>query len=158
MMSGTSKYASKAISKIRVRSPQFKLSLDYDIANNLFKSTPKSISHISVKLRHNAFIDKCVVYIILAFHNEFRDNLHNYKVFPNIDVLLQGDNSFYSQRDCKGDFFPEKLGEQPNFSVPRDPTKKTGLGSSAALTVSFLAATFTFLQMPIYDKNRVPSK
>ena len=75
-----------------------------------------------------------------------------------MEVLLQGDNSFYSQRDCEGDFFPDKLGEQPDFSVPRDPTKKTGLGSSAALTVSFLAATFTFLQMPIYDKNQVPSK
>jgi mevalonate kinase len=29
--------------------------------------------------------------------------------------------------------------------IPKDPTKKTGLGSSAALIVSFLASTLSYL-------------
>ena len=60
------------------------------------------------------------------------------------DIVLRGDNSFYSQRNSRGGFFPDRLNLQPPFSRPTDPSMKTGLGSSAALIVSFLAATFQF--------------
>ena len=64
---------------------------------------------------------------------------------PGFELVLQGDNSFYSQRGCKGNYFPDRLPEQPAFSIPKDPSKKTGLGSSAAMAVSLLAACFKFL-------------
>ena len=60
------------------------------------------------------------------------------------DMVLQGDNSFYSQRGCKDGYFPDKLDSQPKFTVPTDPGKKTGLGSSAAMVVAFVAATHQF--------------
>jgi phosphomevalonate kinase len=43
------------------------------------------------------------------------------------------------------------------FSIPLDPSKKTGLGSSAALIVSFLASllqNFEILDLQDYDKNK----
>ena len=59
-------------------------------------------------------------------------------------MTLQGDNSFYSQRGCSGGFFPDKLDKQPQFTVPSNPNMKTGLGSSAAMVVSFMASTMQF--------------
>ena len=58
--------------------------------------------------------------------------------FKSIKIVLKGDNSFYSQRGS--DYFPDRLRDQPDFSVPINPRLKTGLGSSAAMAVSFLAA------------------
>jgi phosphomevalonate kinase len=43
------------------------------------------------------------------------------------------------------------LENQPKYSVPKDPSKKTGLGSSAALTVSLLAACLQYLGLPTSD-------
>jgi mevalonate kinase len=48
----------------------------------------------------------------------------------------------------------ESLQKQAPNDIPVDPTKKTGLGSSAALIVSFIAATFKITGM-IGDKDDV---
>ena len=64
---------------------------------------------------------------------------------------LLGDNSFYSQRDCTGGFFPNALAEMPEYAVPPDTGKKTGLGSSASMTVAFLAGALRFQDKNIYN-------
>ena len=43
----------------------------------------------------------------------------------------------------------EGLIKQEKHSIPVDPSKKTGLGSSAALIVSFVASTFFLLGLAI---------
>jgi len=54
----------------------------------------------------------------------------------------------------EGQFNLESLQKQASNEIPVDPTKKTGLGSSAALIVSFIASTFKIAGI-IGDKDDV---
>lgn len=51
----------------------------------------------------------------------------------------------------KEDFNYENLKNLDKCRVPLDPTKKTGLGSSAALITSFLGAMLPFMGIIAYD-------
>lgn len=101
--------------EIRVKSEQFGLNVSYDLAGNG---------------KHNDFIDKLVYFVTLLSPE-----------MTGCEITLQGSNSFYSQRG-NTDYFPSQLDKQPEFMVPVNPHAKTGLGSSAALTVSFIACFF----------------
>ncbi len=69
-------------------------------------------------------------------------------------IELSGDNSFYSQRDSVNPFTLEGLKKLPPCGIPQDPRKKTGMGSSAGLIVSFVGATFGVTGIT-QDKNEV---
>ena len=68
-----------------MRSPQFRLELSYEV-----KFTKDAVK---INLQNNDFIDKCIIYIVYAYYQKF-NNLA--KRISSIDILLQGDNSFYS--------------------------------------------------------------
>jgi phosphomevalonate kinase len=89
------------------------------------------------------------IYSKLSFFAAFLLSMHREEIESvtstlnmNFEVELKGDNGFYSQRDycdqtdkrfCLG-----SLKDQLAYHVPNDPKKKTGLGSSAALVVSYV--------------------
>lgn len=132
---------------IRVRSPQFNLTLEYKVSVSVSKEAGEGgqpcvkIEKTRSQQVSNEFIDKCMLYVALTYYSRAK----HWSQMPALELLLKGDNSFYSQRGTE--YFPDRLAEQPDHQIPADPTKKTGLGSSAALVVSLLAATLTFLEV-----------
>jgi len=76
--------------------------------------------------------------------------------FATITLTLQGDNSFYSQRGS--DFFPNRLDQQPAHSIPLNPSLKTGIGSSAAMAVSFLAALLEACAYKVIGEDGLPTR
>ncbi|TNV83626.1 hypothetical protein FGO68_gene7895 [Halteria grandinella] len=88
------------------------------------------------------FIEKCVYFLAtIMATQEVLESMSG----CTLQIDLAGDNSFYSQRDQfdSPSFTYENLAKQSPLSVPSDPSKKTGLGSSAALIVSFIASSFS---------------
>lgn len=78
--------------------------------------------------------------------------LAKYIDFPssavNIKITLKGDNQFYSQRHTS--FFPDRLADQSLHSAITNIAKKTGMGSSASLVVSFLASIRAYFDLKFH--------
>lgn len=89
---------------IKVVSPQFKLALEYKV---LYKTRDRVFLG---GVGSNSFIDKCILYLLVAFRSQNPD-----KKLQSFELLLLGDNSFYSQRNCEGGYFPDGLEMQPAF-------------------------------------------
>ena len=96
-------------------------------------------------------LDKCLHFLVtLLKKTNHYDSLRG----TLLKIELSGDNSFYSQRGSVDPFTLEGLKKLPPCGIPRDPSKKTGMGSSAGLVVSFVGATFGITGMA-RDKGEV---
>ena len=100
-----------SINWIRVKSPQFRLDLCYE------QDSYRPGQNFTFKPQGNEFIDKMMFFLTLCLLDKQPKRISNM-----FDIMLRGDNSFYSQRNCRGGFFPDRLNMQPRFSVPTDPS------------------------------------
>ena len=151
---------------IVVRSPQFNTTYKYDIkyiddkvvlfdVSNELLLNNKDTSKIPSR---NPYIETCITYcitlILISQHdtsNIFPDPLQKY-----LFVILEADNSFYSQREeLKRLGWPENVASLRRLPPcrPLKKVNKTGLGSSAALVTSFVASILS-----IFNIVELPSK
>lgn len=145
--------------QVRVRSPQFQQAeWIYDVhvtAMDRPENTAEAMTLVQ-KTDANPFVALALLYslhVALEFHGV---ELALQKLQGGMDVVIAGDNDYYSHRiDGKAPTF-EQLSALPPFS-PHSSTlgdvHKTGLGSSAAMTTSLVAALLLHLEVAKLDTS-----
>lgn len=94
----------------------------------------------------NIFAEKCLLYVFMYMEAMYRK--YNVQFIPvKLKVSILADNAFYSHGHLTRDHKQKFL----KFDVPLNRAPKTGLGSSAAFTVSFVGALISVLEPEYVD-------
>lgn len=160
---------------VKVNSPQLSRETDYKMSMNHF-----TLKLISSRDSSNPFVEQAVQYAVAAakmsFAEKDKNDVFHRLLLQGIHITILGSNDFYSFRNqilALGlPLLPETLSTIPPFSsialnsgssnstASGDNCKpevaKTGLGSSAAMTASVVAAILHYLgviNLPILDSK-----
>ncbi|KAI7908196.1 ribosomal protein S5 domain 2-type protein [Cokeromyces recurvatus] len=136
---------------ITVRSPQF------ENAVWQYKTTIKNehLQFESITLdSQNKFVETCLKFTLKVIFEKIGSDLLNQLLANGIEVVIVGDNDFYSQRaELEKKHLPntaEALASLEPFCKTHatlSTVHKTGLGSSAALTTSLVAALLLYFRV-----------
>ncbi|GAA5811687.1 hypothetical protein MFLAVUS_005128 [Mucor flavus] len=128
---------------ITVNSPQFEQAL----WNYKATVTQEKLEFHSITESRNKFVETCLKYTLQVILERVNHSLVEQKLSHGIDITIVGDNDFYSQRAQLESKQLENTAEALSSLDPFCKTHatlstvhKTGLGSSAALTTSLVAA------------------
>ncbi|KAI8366113.1 Phosphomevalonate kinase [Radiomyces spectabilis] len=147
---------------IRVSSPQF------DAASWAYSAQAVDEELVFASLpteSQNKFVETCLRFALMIIQQRIESEIFNKVMETGLDVSIVGDNDFYSQRpQLKAKQLPttaEALASLPPFchtQATLATVHKTGLGSSAALTTSLVAALFAHfkaVESLDYEDDRV---